>query len=686
MNSENPTSCYLTNDYLDFRKDLLSSNEPVRYLLCGSFFEMPFLYILSNPTDGDVMFCDMTLCAIFNHVNVPPSRERNALIIDTMDCRLGYVRLRNGAEYLRKPYNFDNGPARTKNIKIRNAFPKSLLEKISTRWRNICMLTKDFVYAISCPLWPPDAYEWITRKRLKGWPSKNIIEAIVKGGCHLVSKPHGKTPNDDTQWRYSFSQGETILIHNTWTDVQKYIYHLLRIIKADIVRKCGGKDTTFISNYYFKTLMLWACEKKSAEFWEENNIMTSVRELLLDLIEKVIERNVPHYFMPVNNLMDDRPCDADIENEIRSLLSYGDEAIFEIMRTEAKAYKMTPYLLIISNEILYPLITITSQRSFNIGLIRDGCIRESDMLYNWGKSKSCFYPELKYLHRGVMIHLQLSKLNAIDNHNRKHRDDLIRQADELFDLSILKLDYGFTRIPFHLGWSIFELFQKVCLSCREKRIQYTCINLTPYSCSDSPGTISTCCYIRDRDDYIRNICLVSLKRIETRIFSLLQEMLLVGVTTPINPTYFVCSAYRANFFFNALCDYRTAFDLCKEVRKVSSRSSFQHINALPDAFLPFPLRNEWCGLYDAYIQIIFGFLTLYRTLRPSPMVRKRTIPVYICPYQYLKYIYTRCCKILNEPVTDFALGYGRLYHYKHSILSYRWSFSFAILQTALYIS
>src|SRR6218665_1306068 len=111
MTSENPNGCYSMCNYFDFLKVLSSKNEPVKHLHCGSFFEIPVLYFLSNPTDIDIMYCDMTLCAIFDHVSVPPSRKRNVLRIDTTGCHVGYVRLRNGGEYFRKPYDFDKGPA-----------------------------------------------------------------------------------------------------------------------------------------------------------------------------------------------------------------------------------------------------------------------------------------------------------------------------------------------------------------------------------------------------------------------------------------------------------------------------------------------------------------------------------------------------------------------------------------------
>ena len=378
MASENLESCALKKEYLEFCKEHFANNDPVGYLLCGSFFELPILYFFSNPTDVDIMFCDNRFCCVNCDVIVPVGRKRNVLTIRTTGCHIGFVRLRKGLEYFRKPYDFDNGPACTNELSINGACLRAILEKKDIRWRDICMITKDSVYAISCPVWPQDAREWITRKRKNGWPSEETITAIVKSGCHLVSKPHARNPNDDTQWRYSFSHAETILIHNYWTDVQKYIYHLLKIIKREVVKKCGGEDKTFLSNYYLKALMLWACEEKPAEFLEERNIVASVRELILDFIEKLRERNVRHYFMPKNNIMDDLPCSTNVENEVYLLRCYREEEIFDIVRIEPKAYKMTPGFLVVCNICLYPLATILS--SIAESVMEDGCLQDARTL------------------------------------------------------------------------------------------------------------------------------------------------------------------------------------------------------------------------------------------------------------------------------------------------------------------
>src|SRR6218665_1662481 len=500
-------------------------------LLCGSFFELPLLYFLSNPTDFDIMFCDMTLCAMYDHVNVPATHAGNVLTIDSTDCHVGFVRLRNGVDYFRKPFDFDNGPACTSNLSMQATCLRALFGTMYNRWRDISILYKDHVYTLSCPLWPPEAHEWISGKCVNGWPTDNIVEIIVKGGCHLVSKAHGKKPNDDTQWRYSFSQAETILIHNSWTDVQKYIYHLLRIIKRDVVSQCGGDSKTFISNYYIKTLMLWSCEEKPSEFWEDRNIVTSVRELLLDLIEKLIERNIQHYFMPENNIMDDLACNADVENEIRLLIGHGEAEISEIVRKEPKAYQMGSGFIVMPNQSLYPLSAKLSY-SFNVSMNKtdDRQLQESTTISIC--SSHNFFPELEYLYEGIKMHLELSKLNKYEN--EEYRQDFITSAEELFELSIRKFDYGFTRVRLHPGWSICEIYQQFWLTCGGKNEQNQ--DLMLYSAAREPET-ATSFDVRDIDSYLENNRSIAQERMETNIFPFLQEILLNEITLPFNSTY-----------------------------------------------------------------------------------------------------------------------------------------------------
>ena len=406
--------------------------------------------------------------------------------------------------------------------------------------------------------------------------------------------------------------------------------------------------------------------------------MSSVRELLLDFIEKLIERNVPHYFIIANNILDDLLSNVDIDNEIRLLLWYSEEGILEIVRKESMASKMNPCFLFLTNENLFSIATTLSGLSMSTISYRN--LKKYTMSCNCGNYNSNFYPELEYLHRGIAMHLQLSKLKK--NENLRSRQDLITSAEELFDLSIHKLDYGFTRIRLHLGWSVFEFCQQLRLLCRNKHCQVQ--NPIMHAESSAQRAISTSCYIRDRDEYIRNLCPFSQNSAETRAIPILQEMVLSE--SPVNPTYVVCSVFRVNFLYSAVCDYRRAMNLCEEVNRIWYCPSNQYSCFLLADYFRFSLRNEWCGLYDKYIQIILGFLTLHITLKAPKASRRRMISVHICSDEYLKYIYSRCCIILNEPNTDFVFKYNPFCLYKLDILKYHLSVSRAILGTALYIS
>src|SRR5206468_2849685 len=67
---------------------------------------------------------------------------------------------------------------------------------------------------------------------------------------------------------------------------------------------CSQTDPSQISTYFFKTIMLWACEAKHEHYWIENSLMHIVQELLFEVIHCVQVKTCPNYFMPSNNIMD----------------------------------------------------------------------------------------------------------------------------------------------------------------------------------------------------------------------------------------------------------------------------------------------------------------------------------------------------------------------------------------------
>ena len=68
----------------------------------------------------------------------------------------------------------------------------------------------DIVVCLACDFWPSSAYSWIDRYH--SWPDKDIVNAIVRSGCHCVpiGNPLGLHTQED--WRISFSQAEHQLV------------------------------------------------------------------------------------------------------------------------------------------------------------------------------------------------------------------------------------------------------------------------------------------------------------------------------------------------------------------------------------------------------------------------------------------------------------------------------------------
>ena len=79
------------------------------------------------------------------------------------------------------------------------------------------------------------------------------------------------------------------LIITNWTRNQRIVYRTLRLMKKMIQTKHKDIQTrdngTVLSTYYFKTLMLWACEQRPVDFWDESRLVSTVQELLMEVVE-----------------------------------------------------------------------------------------------------------------------------------------------------------------------------------------------------------------------------------------------------------------------------------------------------------------------------------------------------------------------------------------------------------------
>jgi len=163
-------------------------------------------------------------------------------------------------------------------------------------------LTVEYVICVPCMSWPLQAADWPTRHRNYDWPDSAIVDHVVNDGCDVVSVAHPQCRQDEWmnkhQWRLSFSRAEIVLL-NSWMPVQQIVYDMLRVFAKTerLTNTTHSTKTNIISNYHLKTLMMWACERKSQSWWiDDMNVVSTCVKLLHILGDWLEQQNCPHYF------------------------------------------------------------------------------------------------------------------------------------------------------------------------------------------------------------------------------------------------------------------------------------------------------------------------------------------------------------------------------------------------------
>jgi len=298
--------------------------------------------------DDDYMFYIMQVYALPLGKPVPDTYHGSICrIVEDDDTHPGYVRLINENDDSRLDLSMfldvpipknqsaeetEHGPAIRIDVKshfnsvtmryVRDATMNSgLVESVAGMFAE----TNDLVRSVHCPYWPKQAIEWIMRPRSNGCPSKSIIKKVINYGCDFVQVAHPLSKEarqpDANEWRFSFSKAEVLIIRS-WSTPQRIHYRTLWLIFKTMSRTFGERPA--LCTFYFKTLMLWACENKPPKFWTDNLITDSICQLLAEMIDWLSLQFIPNYFIPDNNMMDhlnDIDASQDIDALRNSILS-----------------------------------------------------------------------------------------------------------------------------------------------------------------------------------------------------------------------------------------------------------------------------------------------------------------------------------------------------------------------------
>src|SRR6218665_42060 len=630
----------------EFITNLLNIRKTHGLLLCGSAFEMPIQYFLSNISDMDIMYFPLHICVLpSNYTHTPNGFQGRIFIIRLDNSHPGFARLHDASQSPITHWN--RGPASTTVLRgdLGNEDLSTILFKTKGKLRSFKV---DRVYAIRCPCWPAEAVEWISREGKYGWPSKDLVDKIVKRGCHIVAKSPNSVPSDYSLWRISFSLAETILVH-TWTDVQKYIYYLLKLIKNEVVTDFRKDCKTVLCSYFLKTLMFWTCEGMGPEFWEDRNLENAVAYLICLMIECLVQKICQNYFIPNSNLL----CglgDASILNRVLELLAKHCEnrTILQIMSTHEKAYPKLEFKIAIPNKLLLFVQSFQARECYDDPLVPD--IKEY-VMDSLTRKDSLFWSQWISLHKAIKIQLRLASSLTCSETVADVTND-IKFALDYFLHSFTSVNDTTFQSTISLGNSFYDNLARFSEKMKpeskfheEHEFGKEVANDRKHEITDNPMlnfkssvkcSHRVCCYQRKYDD--------SRIAIEIQESSKTSQFPPVIIQTAINkvdktlykPCFLVSAAYLANFCHTTLgvLNRRMATAVIESMfmRLLDANSNIVSLERL----FPIAITNKLSPLFDKHFQTVLGFLTLCRSILESS--ENSSVIVRICPAQLLKYI------------------------------------------------
>ncbi|VDI83801.1 Hypothetical predicted protein [Mytilus galloprovincialis] len=186
----------------------------------------------------------------------------------------------------------------------------------------------DYVVCLRCNEWITPAEQWIYRSRTT-WPHHTLVTAAVQYGVLFVPIGCKDSPNEDVQWRISFSVTEKLLIHS-FSHTQLLCYAIMKIILKDIIKPRHGD---LICSYFLKTIMFWLSEEINPSKWKPENMIPCFFDCISRLIYCVEYKTCLHYFIPENNLFEDRFTDKEHDSLLNTLRFIYESPLISLFET-----------------------------------------------------------------------------------------------------------------------------------------------------------------------------------------------------------------------------------------------------------------------------------------------------------------------------------------------------------------
>ncbi|XP_078316798.1 cyclic GMP-AMP synthase-like receptor 2 [Crassostrea virginica] len=160
-------------------------------------------------------------------------------------------------------------------------------------------LEYDFARCFACDFWPPSASSWINR--CHSWPEREIVDDIIRNGCHFVPIGNPLGLHEHEEWRISFSVAEHKLVH-TMNHCQFLTYGLLKIFLKEVMDKQSAETNKLLCSYHMKTAVFWVIQQNIVSLWCPKTLLVGFWVCFKLLLKWVYKGVCPNFFIPQNNL------------------------------------------------------------------------------------------------------------------------------------------------------------------------------------------------------------------------------------------------------------------------------------------------------------------------------------------------------------------------------------------------
>ncbi|XP_052687005.1 uncharacterized protein LOC128166106 [Crassostrea angulata] len=157
----------------------------------------------------------------------------------------------------------------------------------------------DTAFCFVCDFWPLSASSWTDRCHT--WPNPEVVDDIVRNGCHFVAIGHPLGPHEKEEWRLSFSQAEQKCVY-AMNHSQFLTYGLLKYFLKEVINHQSDETSKLLCSYHMKTTIFWAIQQNTLPHWCPQNLLTGFWVCFKLLLKWVYEGICPNFFIPQNNL------------------------------------------------------------------------------------------------------------------------------------------------------------------------------------------------------------------------------------------------------------------------------------------------------------------------------------------------------------------------------------------------